>query len=97
MFPHLSVMENLRVLRYTPPEAPARAAVLERARVRSRSSEERRRQHAGTLSGGEQQMLALARVGGAAEAPDRRRDVARARAGPRRPRLRVAARSATKA
>ena len=62
IFPHLSVMENLRVLlRYAAPKAE-RAATLERALELFPVLGERRRQQAGTLSGGEQQMLALARV-----------------------------------
>ena len=62
IFPHLSVMDNLRVLlRYAVPRAE-RAAVLERALELFPVLAERRRQLAGTLSGGEQQMLSLARV-----------------------------------
>jgi branched-chain amino acid transport system ATP-binding protein len=62
IFPHLSVIDNLRtMLRYAVPAGGLGEAV-------DRASEifpilgERRRQAAGTLSGGEQQMLALARV-----------------------------------
>ena len=62
IFPHLSVLENLRVrLRYAVPRA-ARAAALDRAFETFPILAERRRQQAGTLSGGEQQMLSLARV-----------------------------------
>jgi branched-chain amino acid transport system ATP-binding protein len=62
IFPHLSVIDNLRVLlRYTAPRAE-RAAALDRALELFPVLAERRRQQAGTLSGGEQQMLALARV-----------------------------------
>jgi branched-chain amino acid transport system ATP-binding protein len=62
IFPHLSVLENLRVrLRYAVPRA-ARAAALDRALETFPILAERRRQQAGTLSGGEQQMLSLARV-----------------------------------
>jgi branched-chain amino acid transport system ATP-binding protein len=62
IFPHLSVLENLRVrLRYAVPRA-ARAATLDRALETFPILAERRRQQAGTLSGGEQQMLSLARV-----------------------------------
>jgi len=62
IFPHLSVLENLRVrLRYAV-ERGARAAALERALDTFPVLADRRRQQAGTLSGGEQQMLSLARV-----------------------------------
>jgi branched-chain amino acid transport system ATP-binding protein len=62
IFPHLSVHDNLRVLlRHAVPRAE-RAAALERALETFPVLAERRRQQAGTLSGGEQQMLSLARV-----------------------------------
>lgn len=62
IFPHLSVLENLRVrLRYAAPRRE-RTAALERALNTFPVLAERRRQSAGTLSGGEQQMLSLARV-----------------------------------
>jgi branched-chain amino acid transport system ATP-binding protein len=62
IFPHLSVIENLRVLlRYAVPKSD-RAGALERALELFPVLGERRRQQAGTLSGGEQQMLSLARV-----------------------------------
>jgi branched-chain amino acid transport system ATP-binding protein len=62
IFPHLTVGENLRVrIRYAIPRAE-RAAALERALTMFPVLAERRRQAAGTLSGGEQQMLSLARV-----------------------------------
>ncbi len=62
IFPHLSVLENLRVrLRYAVP-ASARGEALERALTLFPILAQRRRQQAGTLSGGEQQMLSLARV-----------------------------------
>jgi branched-chain amino acid transport system ATP-binding protein len=62
IFPHLSVLENLRVrLRYAVPRA-ARVGALDRAFETFPILAERRRQQAGTLSGGEQQMLSLARV-----------------------------------
>jgi branched-chain amino acid transport system ATP-binding protein len=62
IFPHLSVADNLRVmLRHA--VAPAeRAAAYQRALETFPVLAERQRQAAGTLSGGEQQMLALARV-----------------------------------
>jgi branched-chain amino acid transport system ATP-binding protein len=62
IFPHLSVADNLRVqLRYAVPR-PQRRAAIERALETFPVLAERRRQQAGTLSGGEQQMLTLARV-----------------------------------
>jgi branched-chain amino acid transport system ATP-binding protein len=62
IFPHLTVLENLKVrLRYVVPRAD-RAAALERAFEPFPVLAERRKQRAGTLSGGEQQMLSLARV-----------------------------------
>jgi branched-chain amino acid transport system ATP-binding protein len=62
IFPHLSVVENLRVrLRHAVPRRE-RAAALDRAFEAFPILAERRRQAAGTLSGGEQQMLSLARV-----------------------------------
>ncbi len=62
LFPHLSVIDNLRVLlRYAVPRAE-RAAALDRALELFPVLGERRRQQAGTLSGGEQPMLSLARV-----------------------------------
>ena len=62
IFPHLSVIDNLRVLlRYAVPRTE-RAAALDRALELFPVLGERRKQQAGTLSGGEQQMLSLARV-----------------------------------
>jgi len=62
IFPHLSVSDNLRVLlRYAVPRRE-RATAVERAIELFPVLAERRRQQAGTLSGGEQQMLSLARV-----------------------------------
>lgn len=62
IFPHLSVVDNLRaMLRYAVPK-PERAEALRRAVETFPILGERRHQAAGTLSGGEQQMLALARV-----------------------------------
>ena len=62
IFPHLTVLENLKVhLRYAVPRAE-RATALERALDTFPVLGERRKQRAGTLSGGEQQMLSLARV-----------------------------------
>jgi branched-chain amino acid transport system ATP-binding protein len=62
IFPHLSVIDNLRVLlRYAVPRGE-RVAAVDRALELFPVLAERRRQQAGTLSGGEQQMLSLARV-----------------------------------
>jgi branched-chain amino acid transport system ATP-binding protein len=62
IFPHLSVLENLKVrLRYAVPRSH-RAPALDRALETFPVLAERRKQQAGTLSGGEQQMLSLARV-----------------------------------
>ncbi len=62
IFPHLSVNDNLRLrLRHAVPRSE-RASTLERAFETFPVLKERRRQNAGTLSGGEQQMLSLARV-----------------------------------
>lgn len=62
IFPHLSVIDNLKsMLRYAVP-ASQRAEALARAIDIFPILGERRNQAAGTLSGGEQQMLALARV-----------------------------------
>ena len=62
VFPHLSVAENLKVqLRYAVPRTQRRAAI-DRALETFPVLAERRSQQAGTLSGGEQQMLSLARV-----------------------------------
>ncbi len=58
VFPNLSVRENLRMMTYT---GASMAAVEEEAYSRFPRLQERRRQLAGTLSGGEQQMLAMAR------------------------------------
>ncbi len=58
IFPNLTVRENLRMMTY----AGCRLAeVEEEAYLRFPRLKERRRQTAGTLSGGEQQMLAMAR------------------------------------
>jgi branched-chain amino acid transport system ATP-binding protein len=62
LFPHLSVLDNLRTqLRFSVPRHERKAA-LERALEMFPILAERRRQQAGTLSGGEQQMLSLSRV-----------------------------------
>jgi branched-chain amino acid transport system ATP-binding protein len=59
VFPSLTVRENLRMVTYL---GVARSEVEERAFARFPRLAERRDQVAGTMSGGEQQMLALARA-----------------------------------
>ncbi len=59
IFPNLSVRENLWMMTYS---GASRHAVEEVAYARFPALERRHRQLAGTLSGGEQQMLALARA-----------------------------------
>jgi ABC-type branched-subunit amino acid transport system ATPase component len=59
VFPNLTVTENLRMATYA--GTPLRT-VLDRAFTRFPRLAERRKQLAGTLSGGEQQMLAMARA-----------------------------------
>jgi branched-chain amino acid transport system ATP-binding protein len=59
IFPNLTVTENLRMATYT--GTPLKS-VLERAFERFPRLKERRKQVAGTLSGGEQQMLSMARA-----------------------------------
>jgi branched-chain amino acid transport system ATP-binding protein len=61
VFPDLSVEENLRLGAYTARARPGRAARFEKMYAMFPQLRERRRQAAGALSGGEQQMLALAR------------------------------------
>jgi branched-chain amino acid transport system ATP-binding protein len=58
-FPNLTVLENLRMMTYS---GAGRRDVEERAFERFPRLAERRRQLAGTMSGGEQQMLAMARA-----------------------------------
>jgi len=63
VFPTLSVVENLRVAGYTYEKDAARVERgVERALETFPALAERRNQNAGTLSGGEQQMLALGRA-----------------------------------
>jgi branched-chain amino acid transport system ATP-binding protein len=59
IFPNLTVAENLRMATFT---GTSLADVTERAFTRFPRLAERRKQTAGTLSGGEQQMLAMARA-----------------------------------
>jgi ABC-type branched-subunit amino acid transport system ATPase component len=59
IFPNLTVTENLRMATYT---GPSLAQLEDRAFTRFPRLRDRRKQLAGTLSGGEQQMLAMARA-----------------------------------
>ncbi len=59
IFPNLTVTENLRLMTFA---GPSRAHVEHQAFTRFPRLAERRHQMAGTLSGGEQQMLAMART-----------------------------------
>jgi branched-chain amino acid transport system ATP-binding protein len=61
-FTALSVEENLRVAAYTRPDKAAAARDLEMVFTYFPRLKERMTQQAGTLSGGEQQMLAIARA-----------------------------------
>jgi len=62
VFGGLTVEDNLRVAAYAPHARPRRAANLARVYALFPRLDERRRQRAGTLSGGEQQMLAIGRA-----------------------------------
>jgi branched-chain amino acid transport system ATP-binding protein len=61
-FSHLTVEENLRLGAYARRDRPGIAADFERVYSYFPRLHERRQQQAGTLSGGEQQMLAIARA-----------------------------------
>ena len=61
-FGALSVEDNLRLGAYTRRDKTAAATDMERAYQRFPRLKERRHQQAGTLSGGEQQMLAISRA-----------------------------------
>ena len=62
VFPHMSVRENLEMGAYIRTDGPAVAVDLDRVFAHFPILGERRRQAAGTLSGGEQQMLAIGRA-----------------------------------
>jgi len=62
LFPRLSVADNLRLGSYLHRKAPDREAPLDRVFSLFPRLEERLPQRAGTLSGGEQQMLAIGRA-----------------------------------
>jgi branched-chain amino acid transport system ATP-binding protein len=62
LFPYMTVLENLLLGAYLPALRPGRAAALERVYALFPVLRERARQLASTLSGGEQQMVAIARA-----------------------------------
>jgi branched-chain amino acid transport system ATP-binding protein len=62
LFPHLTVLENLEMGAYTRTDTKGIAADLERVYEVYPRVHERRSQRAGTLSGGEQQMVAFGRA-----------------------------------
>ena len=62
LFPRMTVYENLEMGAYTRPRGPEFAADLERVFALFPRVQERLRQLAGTLSGGEQQMVAIGRA-----------------------------------
>lgn len=62
LFPHLTVLENLEMGAYTRSDAAGVAEDLERVYGFFPKLAERRKQRAGTLSGGEQQMVAFGRA-----------------------------------
>ncbi len=62
LFPHLTVLENLEMGAYTRSDTAEIAADLERVYEFFPKLAERRKQRAGTLSGGEQQMVAFGRA-----------------------------------
>ncbi|MBN9508001.1 MAG: ABC transporter ATP-binding protein [Alphaproteobacteria bacterium] len=62
LFPRMTVFENLEMGAYTRPRGPDFAADLERVYALFPRVKERRAQLAGTLSGGEQQMVAIGRA-----------------------------------
>jgi branched-chain amino acid transport system ATP-binding protein len=62
VFPHMTVEENLEMGSYLRRDRKEVAADMERIFGQFPRIAERRQQHAGTLSGGEQQMLAIARA-----------------------------------
>jgi branched-chain amino acid transport system ATP-binding protein len=62
VFPDLTIEENLRVAAYLVPERARIRQSLDEVYRRFPVLRERRSQHAGTLSGGEQQMLAFGRA-----------------------------------
>jgi ABC-type branched-subunit amino acid transport system ATPase component len=62
VFPQMTVLENLEMGAYTERDPARVAAALERVHALFPILAERRKQKAGTMSGGEQQMVAIARA-----------------------------------
>ena len=62
LFPHMTVLENLKMGAYRRGDGAAVDRTLEEVVTRFPRLAERRHQRAGTLSGGEQQMLAIGRA-----------------------------------
>ena len=62
LFPHMTVLENLKMGAYLRGNGAAVERALEEVTARFPRLAERRHQRAGTLSGGEQQMLAIGRA-----------------------------------
>jgi branched-chain amino acid transport system ATP-binding protein len=62
LFPNMTVWENLSVGAYIPPAWKGRSAAMEEMMEIFPALKERKEQLAGTLSGGEQQMCAIARA-----------------------------------
>jgi branched-chain amino acid transport system ATP-binding protein len=62
VFPQMTVLENLEMGAYTERDPARVAAALERVHALFPVLAERRKQKAGTMSGGEQQMVAIARA-----------------------------------
>jgi branched-chain amino acid transport system ATP-binding protein len=62
VFPQMTVLENLEMGAYTEPDGARVAAALQRVYELFPILHERRRQRAGTMSGGEQQMVAIGRA-----------------------------------
>jgi branched-chain amino acid transport system ATP-binding protein len=62
VFPQMTVLENLEMGAYIERDGARVAAALERVYALFRVLAERRKQKAGTMSGGEQQMVAIARA-----------------------------------
>jgi branched-chain amino acid transport system ATP-binding protein len=62
IFPHMTALENLELGAFTRPDRDAIAGDLERVFALFPRLRERATQHGGTLSGGEQQMLAIGRA-----------------------------------
>ena len=81
LFGHMTVEENLSLGAFSPRARPERQATLDRVYQIFPRLAERRRQLAGALSGGEQQMVAIGRaLDDPAEPPHAGRALARARA-----------------